>query len=44
MPDAKTRKKVAISRKKDLKAQVIGYLNDLAAYVTSKCNGYRTML
>ncbi|MCS3799018.1 hypothetical protein [Niastella sp. OAS944] len=42
--DAKTREKVAISRKKDLKAQMIGYLNELAAYVTSKCNGDRTML
>lgn len=42
--DARTRDKVAISHKKDLKLQVVGYLTELDAYVTRKCNGDRTML
>ena len=42
--DAKTRSKVSVSRKKDLKKQMVGLLTVLAAYVTRKCNGDRTML
>lgn len=42
--NAKTREKVAISRKKDLKAEMVGLLVELDAYLTRKCNGDRTML
>jgi hypothetical protein len=42
--NAKTREKVAVSIKKDKKARMIQLLDELAAYVTLKCNGDRTKL
>ncbi|OQP49967.1 hypothetical protein [Niastella populi] len=42
--NAKGRDSVAVSIKKDLKAQIVGCLTSLDAYVTSKCKGDRTML
>jgi hypothetical protein len=42
--EAKTRSKVAVSKKKDLKKQLVVLLTAVAVYVTHKCNGDRTML
>lgn len=42
--NAKSRETLAVSIKKDLKAELIAKLTKLAAYVTATCNGDRTML
>ena len=42
--NAMGRDTMKVSVKKDMKAKIVGYLTELDAYVTAKCNGNRTML